>query len=344
MRKWQAIPVAAVAAVLAGAALFTSASPVTTHAAGQPNLSLVCQVNIGCTFGAGTTGIDVNIVLTNQSGAAITVASFGFDVYSSGGGFLTPSAPAPNATFTTGWSCTTDPPVADTLAYTSTGGTASHVACFKDGGSEILDGAAPVIATVHFAVSGNSTASLLPINVAASDAAAADLIVCDAVEAAPVPPTTYQPGAGSCTGATVSVGVGEPTNTPQPTATSTATPAPTRTPCVANCPSPTSLAFVTITPNAGTQTATAPTKVPATAVPGGTSPPPPPPPAGNQGGAGAGGSRPVLLPDTGAGAHTGIDWTAAMLLSLLAVAIGGATGALYFGAAHVSASRRGRGQ
>lgn len=358
MRKWQAIPVAIVAALLAGAALFTSAAPVVTHAAvAQPNLSLVCQVSAGCTFASAPAGgIDVDVVLTNQSGSPITVAAFAFDLYNSAAAFLTPSLPVGNVGFMldAGWSCGLVPTLADTGDYTSTGGTASHITCFTGGAGEtVADGATPTLATVHFAVSGNNSANLLLINTTVGDPDAVPLIGCSASEAPPTPPATFLPGPGSCTGATVLVGSSQPTNTPQPTATPTGTPVPTRTPCGAHCPTPTSLAFKTITPNAGTQTATAPTKVPATAAPGGTTPPPPPPPAtgaggskpvGNTGGAGAAGSRPVHLPDAGVGANNGIDWTAAALLSLLAVAIGGATGVLYFGAAHVSASRRGRGQ
>jgi hypothetical protein len=359
MRKWQAIPVAIVAALLAGAALFTSAAPVVTHAAvAQPNLSLVCQVSASCTFASAPAGgIDVDVVLTNQSGAPITVAAFAFDLYNSAAAFLTPSLPVGNTGFLldAGWSSACAlalvPAVADLGNYTSTGGTASQITCFTNGSETVADGASPTLATVHFAVSGNNSANLRLNNATVSDANQVLLIGCSANEIPPTPPAIYAAGPGSCTGATVSVGSSQPTNTPQPTATPTATPVPTGTPCVAHCPTPTSLAFKTITPNAGTQTATAPTKVPATAAPGGTTPPPPPAtgaggskPVGNTGGAAAGGSRPVHLPDAGVGANNGIDWMAAALLSLLAVAIGGATGVLYFGAAHVSASRRGRGQ
>ena len=339
MRKWQAIPVAAVAAFLAGAALFTSVSPVARADPPPQTVSLVCQVHADCKFPDGTTSIDVDVVLTNNDVSPVSVSNFNFEVYNGNPAFLTPLTPDPTAS---GFNCSSPVPVADNGLYTNA--TDSTVSCINpstpSGDIIVQPSDTATLGTAHFTAVGPDSVDLILTNVTVGGSF--DL-ACDPDTGSP-PDAPTGAGLADCTGATVIVGQGGLTSTPAPP-TSTPTPVPpTKTPCVANCPTSTSLAYVTITPNAGTQTATAPTAVPATAVPGG--PPPPPPPAGGGtqpgGGAGAGGARPVHLPDAGVGGKNSVDWTAAMLLSLLAVAIGGATGALYFGAAHISASRRGR--
>jgi hypothetical protein len=345
MRKWQAIPVAAVAAFLAGAALFTSAAPVVRAVGPVQTLALVCQVQADCKFSGGTTAIDVDIVLTNNDTSSISVANFNFEVYNSNKAFLTPSTPTiaiPHSP-TDHFNCSLKAPVADSGAYGGSA-TGSSVSCINadspTGDVVVLASQAVTLGTVHFAANGPDSAELLLTNVTV--AGVSDILACDPDEAPPAVPAGA--GLAPCSGATAVVGQGGFTSTPAvptDTPTATATPTATRTKVPTT---PTSLAYVTITPNAQTQTATAPTAVPATPVPGG----PPPPaagggkPAGNTGGAGAGGSRPINLPNAGTGARGGIDWTSAALMALLAVAIGGVAGALYFGVAQAAESRRGR--
>ncbi len=371
MRKWQAIPVAVAVALLAAV---TVSGLVGIHGVGAVNSGMV-QMEVDCDTGtagvqascsiaaASTAAIPIDVVMTNNSGAAEQIDSFGYELYndqcssplippavgscikgntSNAAGGIGPSVPAVDLTNfpAVQYGCGSPPASADLGGTEPPGTSTSFLSCvFSFVGTTTLlpAGSALRLSGESFTdnVGGATTIVLTLKNVSSADDAFVTTISCDSAGAGPCYPATL-----TFTGATL------PTSTPVPP---TATPTATGTPCAPNCPAPTSLAFVTITPNAKTLTATAGTAVPATAAP-------PPPPAGGggqptgntpgggagAGGTGAGGSRPVTLPDTGAGRDGGIDWMTASLLALVAVAIGGMSGAMYFGAAQLMASRRER--
>jgi hypothetical protein len=98
---------------------------------------------------------------------------------------------------------------------------------------------------------------------------------------------------------------------------------------------------VTITPTPGGETATPAPGEPTTA-PGGETPVAPGGGGGQQpgGGTGAGGGRPITLPDTGANGGGGIDWSSFGLVGLLALVAGTiAGGTYYYAARRVTAGR-----
>src|SRR6185295_10256375 len=128
MRKWQAIPVAAITALFVGGALFGVARPV-AHAGGPLfTLSIDCNTaspgtQSSCVFAPvpGTTSIPVDILLTNNSGSDQLVAAANFDILNPSTARMTASAPVQNASFFSGagtnWSCASPAPTADTGAY-----------------------------------------------------------------------------------------------------------------------------------------------------------------------------------------------------------------------------------
>jgi hypothetical protein len=204
-----------------------------SSAASAPlTMALVCQVQPGCVFNAGTTGIDVDVVMTNNSASPISVAAFNFAVYSSNKAFLTPGTPIPNAPAYAAGGCTTDPPLADNGAYGSSA-TGSTVSCFNAGsptGDIVIAALGSVtVGTVHFTGAGPDSADLILTNAAASGTDGTGLLACDPAAGPPAAPSGA--GLADCSPATVIVGQGGATSTPAATATSTATPTPTATPC-----------------------------------------------------------------------------------------------------------------
>jgi hypothetical protein len=205
-----------------------------SSAAATPlTMSLVCQVQPACVFDAGTTGIDVDVVMTNNSAGPISVASFNFEVYNSNRAFLTPSVPTSAGPIAAGFNCSNGSlPSADIGGYVP-GVTSSAVSCFNASGAIALPPAGTTtLATVHFAAAGPDSVDLMLTNAAASDPDAVILLSCDPADGPPAPPIGA--GLAPCSPATVIVGQGGLTSTPTtiPTATNTPTPAaPTPTPC-----------------------------------------------------------------------------------------------------------------
>lgn len=340
MRRWHAVPLAALVALAVGAGLFGATTPNAAEAGVTADFTLAvdCDTSTAAvesvcnnvTPGA----YSVNLVLTNNSGAASTVAAFAFGIVGDNTGTLSVTAVpdfneanAAPATF----DCTLIAPVQD--SDPSATGTASSLDCFVAIGSPaastpIANGQSIVFATVSYNAAAGGATFTLDRGTVGSEAGQ-NLIDC-------ADPGQTDPFVSLCTGALVGFGQAAPVDTPTPTATATATATATNTsvpptPCASNCPTSTSLAFVTVTPTPGTPTAAAgsETAVPTATQPGGTTPP-----GGQQpgGGTGPGGGRPITLPDTGAGDGGGFDWTATSLMALAAIAAGLMAGGVYYAA------------
>ncbi len=340
MRRWHALPVAALVAFVTAAMLFGVANPHGASAIGGVVVEIDCDTSTGavddtCSFPSGTTTLTVNVVLTNGSGATIDVAGLNFDVLADQllldppAGVDTDMNSNPNFSESGvgsagSWACT--PPPADNDTNPADPNIAdSFLSCFTSTlGPDVLAGDSLLLATVTYnAADGASFLTLT--NVGIGDfVAGATLVDCSD---------------NDCLGASIGIGVAPPVDTPTPTATATNTntPTATNTPCQTGCPTSTSLAYVTVTPTPGPETPTAAagggeTTVPTTAPGGGATPPP-------TGGTGAGG-RPITLPDTGSGGESSMNWAQFALLTLVALAAGGVAGGAYLGAAVVSRRQR----
>lgn len=345
MRRWHALPLAALVAFATGVVLFSAASPVTTQAqsAGDFTVAIDCDtssatVETSCALPSGTTSVTVNVVITNEPGGfgASDVGAFNFEVTASPITFFSPNAGAdadknanPNfsessvgATGT--WACT--PPAPDNETGATPGVATSFLSCFSfDVGTPIADGASLVLASVTYTTTdGLATLAL-------EDLSIGDIIGVEIASCNPVSTTE-----ATCPTTEVNIGVSTaPTATFTPTVTNT--PTATSTPCQTDCPptaTRTSLAYDTVTPTPGPETPTAPA--------GGDTPVPPGPgePTAPGGGTGGSGGRPgITLPDTGEGASGGVNWSQTALLSLIALAFGGLAGGAYLGAVVVARKR-----
>lgn len=350
MRRWHALPLAALVAFATGVVLFSAASPVVTQAqsAGDFTISIDCDtgtagIQTACTAAAGTTSYTVAVVITNEAGGlgATDIGALNFKVQASPGAFFSPNAGADadknaNPNFTESgagavgtWACT--PPAPDNETGETAGVSTSFLSCFSsDLGTPFADGATIELARVAYTTTDGLT-SLTLKEVSVGDIIGVELGSCN--------PINFTEG--TCPTSTVNIG-GATAPTPTNTATATNTPTNTPIPCTEECtatPTRTSLAYDTVTPTPGPDTPTVPA--------GGDTPVPPPPgggagtppPGGGTGG--SGGSPGITLPDTGNGATGGTDWMQAAMLSLIALAMGGAAGGAYLGAV-VVARRRGR--
>jgi hypothetical protein len=344
MKRWLAIPLAAIAA---GVLAVSLSGETTTEAGTNPwTVSVDCNASTGaidappCAYAAGTTPITVAVVLTNNSGASDNLGTFNFTLVHPDDGLLdAPNNPDPfegNPNFqvspTTDWACS--PPAPDDDLNPGSPGEETLLSCFNALGSgvAIADGASLVLATVTYNVTGTGVETLTLQDVSVANALFVEIHSCN-------PEITP----GTCVNSSVQIGASAATNTPTNTPTSTFTPAATNTPCVgAACPTATPLTFVTVTP----------TPAPATATPpGGGGEPTAPPPAGGTPGApgaptvpggttGGGGQGPITLPDTGTGsAATGDAPSQLFILAMSVVAVTLLGGAMARTAA--AASRRG---
>ena len=353
MRRWHALPVAALVAFVAGAMLFGIATPRDASAVGGVTLEVDCDavtagIQTACAPANPAAATDAALVLVNNSGASFELGAFDFTLRSEDDTVLTASAGGAPATDANpdfndaalnqngaAWSCTPPSPDNDDqgddlatdspITLSNVGFDASFLSCFNASltGPVIADGSSVVIATVHYTGVSVGVSALNLNRAGVGD-----------VQGIPVVDCT-----DDCVSASVNIG-GAAAPTATPTTLDTATPTATATSCVgAACPSPTSLAFVTVTPTPGPETPTAVSG-------GGETPAAPPPPGGGDGGGqpgggtGAGGGRPITLPDTGSGANGGIDWSQATLLALLALAAGGVAGGAYLGATVVNRRTR----
>jgi hypothetical protein len=289
-------------------------------------------IQSSCTYPSGTGAITAAVVLHNNSGTNPTVInSFDFKINNSSTAVLTASA-APSAA-QAGYTCTPPPAQADTGA--NPGGTQGFLSCFG-GTSSVATGADLVLANVPYNGAGDGTVTLSLVEVHISDDQFSEIASCN--------PDNVTPA--TCIGATVTIGSGPvqtftPVNTA--TATSTTIPAVTPTPCVgASCPTPTSLAFKTVTPTAGPSTPTAPAGA---TQPAGTTPPPGGGQPGGQpgGGAGAGQTGTIRLPDTGSGSSSR-DWTSMALIIAGVIAAGATAGGAWLGATSYAGRRRKDGE
>jgi hypothetical protein len=337
MRRWHALPVAALVAIATAAGLFSAVTP--GAEAGGPTIFVAADCGSGpgvsCTLPTGTTTVDVDVVFVNNSASPVDVGAFNFTLRTVREDIFDPAA-ASNPEFNAGlpavgssWACSPPPPNPDQNADPVIAD--SFISCFEGNGvgTVVAASGSVVLGTVHYNVSGDGQSDFDFQAVSVGNAAGDPLVDCGAVA-----------GFAACTGTNVTVGVAGPS--PTPTNTNTPIPA-TNTPCDPSCPptaTGTSLAFVTITPTPGGETATPvpPGGEPTTAPGGGGEPG-----GGGQqpgGGTGAGGGRPITLPDTGANGGGGIDWSGMSLVALIALAAGAVAGGTYYYAARrVTAGR-----
>jgi hypothetical protein len=349
MRRWQAIPMAAAVALAVGVVLFGSGGATRVSASPQAGIltysvSLDCDpgtagVQSFCLLTTGTTSVDIDVVFTNGSGSALTLGSIGLDVLADQTIF------APNAGVNankdgnpdfneSGWSapttCGLPAPVPD--ADLDPAVAQSTLVCYNGTSPSIANGGSLKLATVHYtSIDGVGAFSLA--NVAFGDQYLDEVMSCNPVIATE----------GACNGTSVQIGANTPTPTFTPTITltptETSTPTPVGTPATA-----TSEAYRTVTP-----TGTPPTSTPsgsetavATATDTAVVPPPVAPPPGT-GDAGAGGVRPIRLPDTGGGERS-TAWSAMSMIVLAALAAGTLAGGLYLGVAQAASARRKDGE
>jgi hypothetical protein len=357
MRRWQAIPVAALVALAVGAIMFTR-TPTSVQAGTTTPFEFYMDCGSGpganCTFPSSETTVDVAITIKNNSGGDVTLATFDLGIKDDNQPVIAPTAPACPPP---GWDCNPDfnqsldggvgffscspAPVADADASGTLANSSIHCATGTPA-QTLVDGGSLLLATVHYTVGGDGVANVTFDNTfSANGAYATDNAFAELGSCAPIVSIE-----ANCFGVTVQVGASAATNTPIPTATDTPVPATATATCVgAACPTATSEAFVTVTPTPGGETAT---PAPGTTAPAGGETPAAPggeqpgaAPGGEQpgGGTGAGGSRPIRLPDTGT---SPTDDTGSLWLGLLAtVGAGALAGGLYFGVAVAADRRRG---
>jgi hypothetical protein len=327
MRRWHAVPVAVLTALTVGMVLFGTATPV--NAGGGPafRLSVDCDststadvsIQSNCTPPSGTTTATVSIVFTNNSGSDNSIGALAFQL-TTDANFASTAAPTLNPSLEGGgtdFNC-------ELLPATQNPETLN---CFLGIGSgpgpTVANGASVVLSRFTYNIAGGDVGTPLDLEFGTIGNNATETLIDQCLDTAT--------SANACFDAAISVGggaVNTPTNTAVPaTATNTNTPGPTATPCEPNCPTGTPRNFVTVvfTPTPGTPTPGTGETPP---------PPPPPPPPGEQPGGGqqpggqtgAGGGRPIRLPDTGAGDDGSVDWSMASLFALLAVAAGSVAG------------------
>lgn len=349
MRRWHALPLAALVAFATGVVLFSAASPVTTQAQSTPDYTIAIDCDIAtagiqtsCTAPSGTTSYTVSVVIRNEPGGAgdDNIAAFQFKVEASPLAFFNPPAGADNdknsnpnfsesgvGNGNPSFNCSLVPPDNDTGE--TAGVATSSLTCFATSATAIADGATVELATILYnTTDGLATLTIRDVQVGNLDGV--ELGSCNPLNVfeATCPTTEVNIGASTA-----------PTATFTPTVTST--PTPTATPCQQDCPptaTPTSLAFDTVTPTPGPETPTVPAGetpgVPPTTGPGGGEPTAP------GGGTGGSGGRPgITLPDTGEGANAGVNWSQAVLLSVIAMTLGGLAGGAYLGALVVARKR-----
>lgn len=354
MKRWQAIPVAALATIAVGIALSGTLGVQRQASASAPPVDNDFSVSLDCdpatgiieaSCPAGTGDLDIGVVLQNNSSMPETLNAFNFEVvnndtslFVAGPGVDLNKDANPDfnqaALTDPAWSCTLPTPTPDNEFPDNPATQHSFLSCIS-GLDPIGPGASLLVATVHYnrPAAGNGVFDLA--NVSFADPAGLTLITCN--------PTIDVTGPCNST----IIGAAVPTATPTSTATNTPLPTATSTPCQgASCPTPTSLAFVTVTPTGtpATPTAAGGTPAPVATGPVGQAPPPGGPPGG---GAGGGTGRPtgtIRLPDTGTGGGGSTNRGLLALIALAAAAAGGAAGAGYLRLAVASARRQRRGE
>ena len=349
MARWKAIPVAGLAALIVGAAL-VSTQYGRASAAPSPNgsLSLDCDTavaGIQATCGPiGAGARDIAVVFQNNLSTAVTMSALNFDLVGNNKAVFTPnpaggdqnlnSNPDFNEAGFPTLGCTLPPPnpnIDPPAASTSR----SQLVCIAPGnGPTIAAGASLLLATVHYTVSGTSGIGNFTLeNVSLTDNGIFEIGSCNQVIAVQI----------DCPGATVTLGGGA-TATPTSTSTAVPTATPSSTPCGGTCPptaTGTTIKGVTVTPTPGTPTVSPPPTIagggsPTTAAPGVN---PPPPGTGPGGNAGAGGARPIRLPDTGSDGGSA-NRNSIALIALFALVAGGLAGGAYLGTTKLSSARR----
>jgi hypothetical protein len=333
MKRWQAVPLAALVALIVGVALLgTGTMEVRAGGATAFTMSVDCDtstaaIDAACPAVAGAR--TVNIVLTNNSGAASTIGSFQMDIVAEAQPDMNPTG-VPTTT-TTGppgsFNCSLLPPAQDSDPNPNIA--RSFLGCFGAATSfPIADGASFVLASVAYTATANASTVRLE-NAVAGDEVGIELMSCN-------PVITTE---GTCFQATFGGGTGPiPTSTPTPTASPTGV-AGSPTPCTGPCPTATPLTFSTVTPTPCDPNCPSPTPGgEVTPPPGGETPVPPggTPGAGNQtpGAGGTPGSGTITPPDTGDGTGAGgYNWTNIALMLLIAVGAGALAGGSYLFAA-----------
>ena len=211
----------------------------TTEAGGNPwSLYLDCNpsasgIQSNCYVPSGTGTLDVDVVLVNNSAGTEQIGYFNFDVVTDKQLFFNPgpesldefnSNPDFNQADVTGtWVC--DPPTPDRDSDPNPAVARSFIACFNgdSNGPSVGPGESLKLATVHYDVLGETTATFVLENASVGNSGLAEIMSCN-------PPIGVQ---GDCIGADIQAGgtpLPTPSNTPTPTNTLTPTNTPTLTP------------------------------------------------------------------------------------------------------------------
>ena len=340
MARWKAIPVAGLAALIVGTALFSTQY---RTASAAPSAAIATDLSLSLDCDTATAGIqascnpapgafDIAVVLTNNSAGSVTLSAVNFDLVGDNKPNFTPTAAVANTAGLAPLICNSPPPTLDTDLVTDAPNVSrSRFICFTGGtGPTIPSLGSLLLGTVSYMRTGAVQGIFTLEQVSLTDNGFFELGSCNPVIEVLI----------DCFGATVTGTVPTPTSTS--TAVPTATPSPT--PCAGTCPptaTTTTIKGVTVTPTPGTPTVSPPPTVadggsPTTAAPGVN---PPPPGTGPGGNAGAGGARPIRLPDTGSDGGSA-NRNSIALLALFALVAGGLAGGAYLGTTKLSSARR----
>lgn len=254
----------ALAAVFAATLGLDSGSPVARAGVPPPNpwaISVDCDPSVDiqttCGYAGGTSSINADVIITNQSGGSVRLAAFNITLIVNQT-VLTPTSPTclnpgfdcnPNfdqtAVTGAGWNCS--PPLPNPDVDSSPTVAASYISCFNGAGDGPLipnNGDLRLATVSYTSVNGSSALHLASTNL--FDEFGSEIAACD-----PTAGTDCFDGA---------VQIGTPTATPTDTPTNTSTPTPTHTSTPTNTPTATDTPTNTATP---TDTATAtPTNTP----------------------------------------------------------------------------------
>jgi len=207
-----------------------------------PGIQASCDIPV-----SSTSAIPVAVVVSNYTGATVTIAAFNYDLYNpnaGGSGTLVPGAPVRDpANFPeASWSCL-PAETADTGSGAG-GTTTSFVSCFVSNaspGDSVASGASLHVSDESFAdfVTAPATVVLTLSQVSVADDTASTLLSCDPAAPPPADPTGNV--AGACFPATLNFTTGA-LRASGPTVTATAVPTSTSVVPTAEGPTPTAAA------------------------------------------------------------------------------------------------------
>lgn len=215
-------------------------------------------IQSSCVFPSGTTAINIDMVVKNNTVTGARLGSFEFVLVTNQQALFQPNAGSPNAFdsnpdfnqagVTGSWACSPPSPAPDLNPDPNIA--ESRLVCFngQEDGPIVAGGTSLLLGTVRYTATGDGSGTFSIKDTAVSDQSQAELFTCN--------PVIFIEG--NCIGASVQIGVpptDTPTVTPTPTPTDTFTPTstftptgtptdtptltPTNTPTATNTPSPT---------------------------------------------------------------------------------------------------------